>query len=132
MMKRAVCALLSNENGDVLAVSRKTDPNALGLPGGKVDPYETDEFAIAREVLEETGLELDMSTLRAVYQGPCLRTTPDGEDFDVITYTANWSGEINTTEKGIVQWVAPHVLVQPGQPFRWYNWEVFKRLGVTP
>ncbi len=131
-MKRAVCVLLSNPEGKILAVSRKHDTTAFGLPGGKVDLYESDEYAAVREVREETGLELDIDSLREVYRGPCLRTTPDGEDYDVVTYLGNWSGELHTDEDGIVKWVEPHVLVQPGQPFRWYNWEVLRRLGVTP
>ena len=39
-----------------LAVSRKNNPNDWGLPGGKVDPDETSQQAIRREVMEETGI----------------------------------------------------------------------------
>jgi 8-oxo-dGTP diphosphatase len=42
----------------ILAVSRKDDPNAFGLPGGKVEHGETEEQAARRELLEETGVEL--------------------------------------------------------------------------
>src|ERR1035437_3070592 len=57
-MKKAVCILVYNDDGEILAVSRKNDPNDLGLPGGKVDPGETEEEAVVREMLEETGLEI--------------------------------------------------------------------------
>lgn len=41
----------------------ETFPNLWQFPGGKVDPPESVLRAIIREVLEETGLKLDMQTL---------------------------------------------------------------------
>jgi 8-oxo-dGTP diphosphatase len=93
--KRAVTILLHNEDGDVLAVSRKTDSNDFGLPGGKVDEGETDEQAIIREVKEETGL--DLFNIKPYF------VREDGE-YICTTFIGNYTGEISTSEKGEVKW----------------------------
>jgi len=57
-LKRAATCLLQNEEGKILVVSRKDDPNDIGLPGGKVDDSDGDDKTAAlRELKEETGLE---------------------------------------------------------------------------
>lgn len=96
MKKRAVTILLHNEDGDILGVSRKNDPNDVGLPGGKCDDGETDEEAITREVKEETGL--DVFNLKPFF------TDEERDEFICTTFIGNYVGEIVTTEKGVVKW----------------------------
>ena len=55
--KKVSTVLLFNQ-GQILAVSRKDDPNDFGLPGGKLDPGETFTAGAIREVREETGLHI--------------------------------------------------------------------------
>ena len=57
-MKEAVQVVILNDNGEVLAVSRKEDHNDFGLVGGKVDEGETPIQAILRETLEEREIEV--------------------------------------------------------------------------
>ena len=56
----ATVALILNERGELLVGRRAKEPKkgTLDLPGGFVDCYETGEEGVAREVLEETGLEV--------------------------------------------------------------------------
>ncbi len=95
-MKRAVTILLHNEDGDILAVSRKDNPNDFGLPGGSVEAGETDEAAIIREVKEETGL--DVYGLTPYF----IREEENG--YTCTTFVGNYAGQIITAETGIVKW----------------------------
>jgi 8-oxo-dGTP pyrophosphatase MutT (NUDIX family) len=55
--------ILMNENDQVLFLERSDDtdiePNTLGLAGGKVEEGETPEEAAKRELLEETGMDVE-------------------------------------------------------------------------
>ncbi|WP_338236378.1 NUDIX hydrolase [Persicobacter diffluens] len=56
----AVAALILNEKGELLLSRRKFAPleGTLDLPGGFVDPMESAEEAIRREIKEELNLEI--------------------------------------------------------------------------
>jgi 8-oxo-dGTP pyrophosphatase MutT (NUDIX family) len=95
----AVLAVIQNEQGDILGVSRKYDRSDFGLPGGKVDPGEDIYSAMVREVMEETSLiVLDADPL---YFGRVGNTNTHACVYHVTRY----SGNIHTTEEGDVKWV---------------------------
>ncbi len=56
----AVAALITNDNGKLMLVTRGVEPDygKLDLPGGFVDPMETAEEAVTRELQEELGLKV--------------------------------------------------------------------------
>lgn len=66
----AVDALVEDAQGRVLLIRRLYPPPGWALPGGFVEPDETLETAVARELREETGLEsMRVEQFRA-YSGP--------------------------------------------------------------
>ncbi|MCX6425010.1 MAG: NUDIX domain-containing protein [Actinobacteria bacterium] len=71
-----VGAVVFDDAGRLLLIKRGQEP-ALGrwsVPGGRVEPGESHEVAVIREVLEETGL--DMAVIREI--GTVRRASPGG------------------------------------------------------
>ena len=68
----------------LLRHAHKPDGNSWGLPGGKVEPGESDEQAIARELAEETGYSTKPGELELL--GVYHFTMPDGGPVDYVTY----------------------------------------------
>lgn len=116
----AACCLVLDGDGKVLAVSRKDDPNAMGLPGGKIDDGEDAMTAAGRELKEETGL--DAVELHPVF------TRKEDDGFTTTTFATKISGKIHTREEGVVRWVDPQELFDG--PFGAYNIALWKHLGL--
>jgi 8-oxo-dGTP pyrophosphatase MutT (NUDIX family) len=62
-------AIVTDAERRVLLLQR-ADTGGWGLPGGFMEPGESLEETVRREVLEEVGLELDELTLMNVFSGP--------------------------------------------------------------
>jgi ADP-ribose pyrophosphatase YjhB (NUDIX family) len=72
---RCVGAVVHDAAGRLLLVRRANDPGRgqWSLPGGRVEPGESDAYAVARELREETGLEVRVGSLiGSVQRGPFL------------------------------------------------------------
>jgi 8-oxo-dGTP diphosphatase len=65
-----VDAIVADDAGRVLLVRRRYPPPGWALPGGFVDPGETLETAVARELREETGLDLEAARQFHAYSDP--------------------------------------------------------------
>jgi 8-oxo-dGTP diphosphatase len=78
-----VDAVLLSDNA-VLLVKRKNLPykDMWALPGGFVEYGETTEEAVAREVREETGIEMKITRLVGVYSDP--GRDPRGHTISVV------------------------------------------------
>lgn len=118
----AVCALVVREDGKVLGVTRKTDHNAWGLVGGKIDPGETAIEAIIREVKEETGLNLI---------NPQFHFVQDCIDINGMkpcaVFRANVIGVIHHNEPHLVDWINPNLVLMG--PFSEFNKNTFSLLN---
>lgn len=84
--RRVPCvgALVHDDDGRLLVVRRAREPGSgrWSVPGGRVEPGETDLDAVRREVLEETGLHVNVG-LRV---GTVLRPGLAGEVYDIRDY----------------------------------------------
>jgi 8-oxo-dGTP diphosphatase len=81
-----VGAVVKDEQGRLLLIKRGHEPGAglWSLPGGRIEPGETDAEALVREMLEETGLKVAPGRLLGSVKRPGL----DGDVIDIRDYAA--------------------------------------------
>jgi len=93
-------AVVVNSEGAVLMLKRKAgddfEPLKWGLPGGKVEPGEDVAAAAARELYEETGLDIKLERLAAI-------ENPDGSTSHYFAGTAD-QDPTATPEHDAWQW----------------------------
>ena len=111
-MKQACVMLVLNQDGLILAVSRRNNPNKFGLPGGKCEENEQDFKAAVRETLEETSVRVGGCT--PFYSAVELRDCPEGQEFNTTCfYAVTWKGEPADSEEGSVKWMTSEELTSP-------------------
>jgi len=71
-----VSALVFNEKGEVL-LGQRADSGRWAVIGGIIDPGEQPAAAAIREVLEETGITVEIERVSGVYTSPVI-TYPNG------------------------------------------------------
>ncbi|MFI0452914.1 NUDIX hydrolase [Actinomadura sp. 6N118] len=86
MRVRCVGGIVHDETGRLLVVRRGTPPGEglWTIPGGRVEPGESDAAAVARELKEETGLDVSVGTL----VGTVDRPGPGGVTYEIHDYAA--------------------------------------------
>ncbi|MGH3242381.1 MAG: NUDIX hydrolase [Spirillospora sp.] len=118
MRVRCVGGIVLDEAGRLLMVRRGHPPDEglWSIPGGRVEPGEDDPAAVARELKEETGLDV----VAGAKAGSVERPGPDGIVYEIHDYTAAVTG--GTLRAGDdasdVRWISPDELcglpVTPG------------------
>lgn len=114
----AVCVVVFNPQGQILAVTRKDNTEALGLPGGKIEPGETPLWAAIRECEEETGITpVDLTEIMSRKSRTRICTA---------FLAKSYKGDLYSSEEGIPMWVPPMDILNG--PFKEYNDFLLKRL----
>ena len=106
---RILCvgAVVTDGHGRLLLIQRGHEPGKglWSLPGGRVEPGETDAEALVREMEEETGLTVEPGRLIGTVERPSLA----GDVFDIGDYAATVTG--GTLRPGDdaadTRWVSP-------------------------
>ena len=90
--RRVPCvgALVHDDDGRLLVVRRGREPGRglWSVPGGRVEPGESDTVAVEREVLEETGLHVTVG----VRVGTVVRDGLDDALYDIRDYACIVTG----------------------------------------
>ena len=96
----SVAALVTNEKGDILLVNSPW--RGWEYPGGLIEPGETFQEALRREVWEEAGVEIEITG----FVGICKNVEKDIVNID---FTARYvSGELTTSDESTeVIWASP-------------------------
>jgi 8-oxo-dGTP diphosphatase len=90
MRVRCVGAIVHDRAGRLLLIRRGHPPGdgLWSLPGGRVEPGESDAEAVVRELIEETGLHVEPGRL----VGSVERAGPAGVVYEIYDYAAVATG----------------------------------------
>lgn len=102
ILQVGVKALIKNDAGQYLFLRRsermqaETEPH-WDIPGGRIDPTERLQVALAREIMEETGMELTDEPRLVAAQDIMV----EAKDLHVVrlTYVASAHGEITVSNE---------------------------------
>jgi glycerol-1-phosphatase len=113
----------SDGQGSPLLLMQRSDNGAWGLPGGYVELGESVAAATAREVLEETGVQIELGRLVGVYSDPDRQVIayPDGRRVQAVNlcFEARPVGQTEPTtpeESLATGYFAPGALPEPFVP----------------
>ena len=98
----AASAVITDEQGHVL-LGKRTDNTLWTIPGGTMKPGETIAETAIREVMEETGIEVEVLALIGIYSNPNhVVEYSDGEvrqQFSVCFSCQRVGGELATSDE---------------------------------
>lgn len=120
MRVRCVGAVILDEDNRLLVVRRRNPPSAgaWSIPGGRVEPSESALDAVRREVLEETGLAVDVGGMLGIVD--IADDDAPGTVFEVADYRCSVVGDPKP------------VAGDDATDARWVTGEEFAALNLVP
>lgn len=135
----AVAAVLRDERGRVLL--QRGHHGEWSLPAGAVEPGESPAQAVAREVHEETGLEVRVDRVLGVVGGAAYRITyPNGDRVEYVVTVfecTRVAGQLieSNDETAALEWFAPEQMpalavpypdsvLRGADPSAYFEWDV--------
>ena len=102
----SVAGAVVREDGRLLAI-RRADNGTWELPGGVLELSEAPEEGVAREVLEETGIRIEVDELTGVY-----KNTTRGIVALVFRCKPSGGTERTSAESTAVAWLTPEEIAE--------------------
>ncbi len=95
--------MVYDKEGNVLALDKVGKSySGTTFPGGHVEPGETFQESVIREIYEETGLKIRNPKLTGIYHW----MTEDVRNVGFLYKTAEYEGELISSEEGSVYWIS--------------------------
>jgi 8-oxo-dGTP diphosphatase len=117
LLTSAVTAVVRDPVGRVLLCQQSQGHRLWGLPGGRVRPGESPIRAVIRDILEETGTEIDIVDLVGLYQLTGDGCGADLPDVLIHVFRGNVAvGEVMVNAPGRISrlaWFDPFDLPEP-------------------
>ena len=101
-----VAAAIDDGEGNILLGQRPADkiyPGLYEFPGGKLEPNETPEDALVRELEEELAIKVDKASLKPLTFASF--TYPEFHLVMPLYHVTKWSGKVEPQENQAVVWV---------------------------
>ena len=100
VLRPGASAIIFDVARETILMTQRQDNRRWCLPGGGMDPGESAAEACVREVLEETGLEAQVTRLIGIYTTPdILIEYPDGNKIQPVAFS--FEAEITGGELGL-------------------------------
>ena len=118
-----VAAALIDDEGRVLLQQRSPGREMAGLwefPGGKIEPGERPETALARELAEELGIDVEEGALTAAtFASAALGPGTDGSERHLLLLLyccRRWRGVPQALDAAALTWVRPEEMLELAMP----------------
>ena len=115
--RRGVCGLVFTPDQKQVVLTQRADVRCWYFPGGGIEPDETEEEAVVREVGEETGLIMEITSLQGVYDFRFPRKHPFFSDKQHVYCGVVAGGEITSSDESRIVRYFPVEKIPRGVPY---------------